>query len=390
MLKFYTEFSTSPVLAKIPYVPFIPRQLYVPLSEQTPELSKNKNRHEKFSWENKYNAYWSKALESIVKPVQLIDADVVVLPFDWYWFRGQHWLPNKQYPIAKAVRQVNTSLYKKALSAGKPTILFFKGDRSHEPTPFAEAITFRESIYASKKQPLDYCQPAFSEDIARQTYGDLQKQPSESLVLREKKEKPTIGFCGFSPVPGASDLITDLAYQLYSLLSTRHFDVSPHYGEQLRYRAIKLMNSSTDVDTNFIVRDKSVFIGNSDLSQKKRFRQEFIDNMVNSDYVLCCRGSGNYSFRVYETLCMGRIPVIVAPDSLLPFESHIDWENYCLIVQESDLQSISQRVVQHYSSLSRDAYLEMQVACRKIWETYLSPQGFFSHISLHFNHLISR
>ncbi|MEL7062905.1 MAG: exostosin family protein [Bacteroidota bacterium] len=285
--------------------------------------------------------------------------------------------------VAKAVEETNMAVYQEGLSAGRPVVLFFRGDRSHEPTPFTEAITFREGLYVSHKGVRDYCMPAFSEDIAYQVPNTVQGQRRNSLTFREKNNKATISFCGLAPKPKLNDYFKDYFYYLYTFLRQGYFDVSPNYGERLRHQAIKLLHKSETINTNFILRDKSVFLGNPDPIYKRQTRQEFIQNIVNSDYVLCCRGSGNYSYRVYETLCMGRIPVIVSPDGQLPYEFHIDWKDYCLFVEETNLQSISELICEHYDALTPDAYQERQLACRKIWEDYLSPEGFFRHLSLH-------
>lgn len=372
MLKLYTEFSQSPALAPIPCVPLIPAQLYRASETESEDLP----------WKNKFTKYWN-SFESIVQFVPLADADIVVLPYDWYWYRGPHWRSKMPKPAAKAVEEVNMAIYQQALSVGKPVILFFSGDRSHEPTPFTEAFTLRDGMYASRSGHRDYCKPAFSEDIADQVLETVPGPRVDSVTLREKKAKPTIGFCGFAPTPEFFDRFSDMVYYLFMLLHQRSLDPSPHYGERLRYRAIKALDASDAIDTNFIVRDKSVFLGAND-NQKIKARQEFIHNMASSDYILCCRGSGNYSYRVYETLCMGRIPVIIDTDSQFPYTFHINWRDYCLLVNPADLESIGEQIYEHYNQLSADDYYERQLACRNLWKDYLSPQGFFKHLSLHF------
>jgi hypothetical protein len=377
MLKFYTKFSDSPSLAQIPCAYLIPKKFY----------AASEAGCEGLPWDNIYTKYWNDS-ESILQLVPLSDADIVVLPYDWYWYRGPHWLNRIPKSLAEAVKEANMTVYQQALSVGKPVILFFSGDRSHEPTPFAEAITFREGIYLSRSEPQDYCMPAFFEDIALQVPETVSGKRIGCVTMREKNPIPTIGFCGFAPAPQFFDRFSDIVYQLFIFLYQRRFDTSPHYGERLRYRALKALNAGDKISTNFIVReDKSVFLGND--NQQIKARQEFICNMATSDYVLCCRGSGNYSYRVYETLCMGRIPVIIVTDSQFPYAFHVDWRDYCLFVEHTDLQSVSERIYEHYNKFSAHAYYEQQLACRHFWENYLSPQGFFKHLPLHFNNEVS-
>ena len=113
-------------------------------------------------------------------------------------------------------------------------------------------------------------------------------------------------------------------------------------------------------------------------------RREYVQNMVDSDYVLCARGGGNFSYRLYETLSCGRIPVFVDTDCVLPLESAIDWKGTCVWVDESDLNEIGSRVAAFHAALTPAEFADRQRACRRLWETHLSPQGFFAHFHEHF------
>lgn len=226
--------------------------------------------------------------------------------------------------------------------------------------------------------------PAFSEDIACQIPETIPGQRVGLIPLRKKGASPTVGFCGLAPSPKLKNRFKDVIYSLFMLLNQGRFDTSPHEGERLRYQALKILNASTAITSNFILREKSVFLAAGNAS-KTNARKAFISNMATSDYVLCCRGSGNFSLRIYETLCMGRIPVVIETDSRFPYDFCTDWRKYCVFVERADLKSIGERIRAHYDNLSVDAYREQQLAGRQFWEDYLSPQGFFKHFALHFN-----
>ena len=73
-------------------------------------------------------------------------------------------------------------------------------------------------------------------------------------------------------------------------------------------------------------------------------RQEYLHNMIDSDYMLVIRGAGNASFRLFETLCSGRIPVLVDTDCVLPYEEQVDWKQYCVWVDQTELPYIAEKV----------------------------------------------
>jgi hypothetical protein len=72
----------------------------------------------------------------------------------------------------------------------------------------------------------------------------------------------------------------------------------PHNdGIYLRKLAMSYLNASPRVGTCFIVRD-AYFGGNP--AVKSQVREEYIHNILDSDYVLCVRGGGNFSFRFFD------------------------------------------------------------------------------------------
>ena len=124
--------------------------------------------------------------------------------------------------------------------------------------------------------------------------------------------------------------------------------------------------------------------GEDFLDARINARNEYVQNMVESDYILCARGAGNFSYRLYETLCCGRIPVFIDTDCVLPLESSIDWKSHCVWVEGSDVAHIGDQVAAFHASLTPAEFADRQRACRALWETHLSPQGFFAHFPEHF------
>jgi hypothetical protein len=106
--------------------------------------------------------------------------------------------------------------------------------------------------------------------------------------------------------------------------------------------------------------------------------------MIASDYVLCARGTGNYSYRLYEALSLGRIPVFVDTDCVLPYDFAIDWPSYGVWIDRRSVKHIGERVAEFHAGLSDEGFMELQRRCRLLWEEYLSPLGFFSKFRLHF------
>lgn len=376
-LKIYTEGFDTPLLKDVPLVPFIHGLLR--------DFDTSSNNL--LPWQKRYFRYWMNSPNHLASS-SFEDCDLVVLPYDWSWVRGHHWRRHSNSVVSRTIATLSQVLYQKAISHQKPVIVFFAGDRSHEAIPFPKATIFRQSIYQSRRSHREFAFPAFSEDIVQQVSHLQQSEASDRFIVRPKRSVPSIGFCGLATSPNLKTRLTDLVYHLYMLISQGYLDVSPHKGEALRTKAIKILKDSSKVNTNFILRKKSVFFSSS-LEQKKTVRYDYIKNILDSDYVLCCRGSGNFSLRIYETLCMGRIPLLINTDSCFPYDFENNWKQYCIWVEEKDLKFLPQRVLDFHNSLSPEAYEDLQRRCRDLWETRLSPQGFFGKLHRHFSNLQS-
>jgi len=135
---------------------------------------------------------------------------------------------------------------------------------------------------------------------------------------------------------------------------------------------------------NFVIR--KVFWGTqADLLTMRKQKEEFVANMINSDYILCARGGGNFSFRFYETLSCGRIPLFIDTDCVLPYDFEIDYKNYCVWVDNHELSQADKILYNFHENISEADFISLQCNCRRLWKDYLSPEGFFANFHKHFN-----
>ena len=76
------------------------------------------------------------------------------------------------------------------------------------------------------------------------------------------------------------------------------------HGAPIRARALRALSRSSLVETNFVFRDRfwggAVSSVTEDLERMQRLRREYVQNMVETDYILCTRGAGNFSYRLYD------------------------------------------------------------------------------------------
>jgi Exostosin family len=310
---------------------------------------------------------------SIFEITSLEEADFAILPFDWLYVRGSTWKPQ----INLEAMRLGIEFAQIVKQANKPLIIFFTNDSSHEEIPIKDAFVFRQSLLASTRRTSDFALNAVYEDLVKCYRGS-------EISIRHKQDKPVIGFTGFANKLSWNNKLKEFIYQI-AMLPKGGAKYSPYQGHHIRSKALNYLSNSQKIETNFVIRDKMVFFDEAiDVEQKLRLRIEYVNSMVDSDYILCCRGRGNFSFRLFEALCCGRIPIFINTNCVLPFDFAIDWKKYCVWVESKELPQIAEKVIDFHNNLSPQEFIDLQHQCRSLWKEMLSTEGFFTNFWRHF------
>ncbi|HAG80157.1 MAG TPA: exostosin [Cyanobacteria bacterium UBA12227] len=329
-----------------------------------------------YPWQSMSDCY-KRIGQSLFEMVPLEDADLAIMPVNWQHIRGVSW----RSKVNKLALNLALEFAKKANHGGKPIVVFFSGDCSDEKIPIDNAFVFRHALYRSIKKQNNLAIPGFCEDLVQQYFGN-------EIPIRQKKEKPVVGFCGLVTPHSWKKRLKTIYYQGVMLTKYGKITVSPYKGHILRNKALEILANNPAIETNFLLRDRLAFLVTASLDHEKlRPRLDFVKNMAESDYILCCRGSANYSYRLFEALCCGRIPIFINTDCVLPYEFAIDWRKYCVWIDEKELPLITEKLIDFHQSLSPQDFIDLQYKCRKLWKEWLSPEGFFSNFYRHFSEI---
>ncbi len=198
----------------------------------------------------------------------------------------------------------------------------------------------------------------------------------ETIIPTIKKIKPVVGFCGH-----ASPSFLKYGKEIFKcvLINVKRFFKNPTDAvyEPLfassfeRNKLLKNLEKSKLIDTNFIYR-KSYRGGKQTNENREQTTLEYYKNIKNSDYILCIRGAGNFSVRFYETLMMGKIPVFVDTDCLLPFEKSIDWKKSVVWINWNERRLIDEKILQFHNKITQENFVDLQINNRAIWKNKLS------------------
>jgi len=108
----------------------------------------------------------------------------------------------------------------------------------------------------------------------------------------------------------------------------------------------------------------------SDSAKHGEMKRRFAEVLATTKFAICPRGAGTSSFRLFEAMAAGCVPVILSDDWVPPEGPR--WEDFSLTLPESKAALIPE-VVEHYES----RFNLMAHASRRAWQEWFAPDVLF-------------
>ncbi len=254
----------------------------------------------------------------------------------------------------------------------KKMIIFAYGDRDLN-IDLPGAIVFKYSMYKSSKHPNEIKMPTYVEDLG-----------NEKIEFRSKTSPvPVVGFCGWADYQDRfshiKTVIKNIIIDVQSLSYGKKWGMRKK-GVYFRKKILEALIGSRLIIPNFIIRKTfSSHQKTIDLSPEIA-RRQYVENIFNSDFSLAIRGDGNESMRFYEILSLGRIPILIDTDIVLPLEDKINYDDFILRIYPEDFSAIDVLTADFYRKTSAAVLIEMQKKARAAFEGYLRPDSYFRHM----------
>lgn len=102
---------------------------------------------------------------------------------------------------------------------------------------------------------------------------------------------------------------------------------------------------------------------------KAKYEEEYLQVMNDSYFVLCPRGIGPCSYRLFETMQLARSPIIISDEWVYP-QFDFNWNEFAIFISEDKIAEIPAILERR-----KVEAIEMGIKARKIWEKYFSPQA---------------
>ncbi len=292
------------------------------------------------------------------------EAEIVILPFSVNQYYNQK-LKNKLAAINNELIKVNKRGYG-----------YITGDFGIAYPDFSNIIYFRMGGFKSQLGPNNKGFPVMLSDHFQRLFHH------DHPIPFEKGPKPVVGFCGHATVSQAKrfkELLKCLKENCRRFLENpMRKDWEPLFASAYeRAKLLHIIEAEKKVKNNFIYR-KKYRAGVQTAEDLEFTTKEYYQNIHESDYVICVRGGGNFSVRLYETLMMGKIPVFVNTECLLPFPEKIDWKKHMVWVEWEERGQIAQKILDFHNNISNQDFIDLQILNRKLWKDVLSVKNIFS------------
>ncbi len=262
-----------------------------------------------------------------------------------------------------------------ALQHRKKIITVYVRDNAR-PLPVDNAIVFRTSLTASGRQRHEFAFPANGRPLLT--------GPEEFPQFVPWQAGPTVGFRGQAlpdqlPWSEACRNEINLLAQRFGL--KKLFNIHYNFGYLHRRNALHFLRRAPRV-----VLDDSI-TGAADIFEE-RSRIAYAENLLRNAYALCVSGHGNYSFRLYEAMAAGRIPLFVNTDCVLPLEELIDYKRLFVWVESDALYRIGEALMRFHYEHQGEAFVQQQQEVKNTWLEYLAGPNYYRHLPFYLRHFL--
>jgi hypothetical protein len=77
---------------------------------------------------------------------------------------------------------------------------------------------------------------------------------------------------------------------------------------------------------------------------------------------------------------MGRIPIFINTDCLLPFLGSINWKKHTVWIEWENIHNLENIINEYHNNLSEHEFKLKQIENRLLWEQKLSPSGILNYL----------
>jgi hypothetical protein len=141
----------------------------------------------------------------------------------------------------------------------------------------------------------------------------------------------------------------------------------------VRKRLVALLKP-TEREDNSIIRAQGGIWAEACVRSPSQSKLDYAEFLAGTRFILCPRGFGVGSARLFETLKAGRVPIIISDGYVPPVG--VDWDSCSIRIREDDIPRIREVVA---SSMNR--WPSMAANARAVWERHFSDWNLLANLA---------
>ena len=110
-----------------------------------------------------------------------------------------------------------------------------------------------------------------------------------------------------------------------------------------------------------------------DESKIKLLKYSYIQEILDSDFILCPRGYNTSTMRLFEVMSLKRVPIIISDQWVRP--EGPDWNKFSIIIKENEINQLGE-IIDKYKAKSKI----MGIIARQEWGKFFSKEVYVKRI----------
>ena len=102
----------------------------------------------------------------------------------------------------------------------------------------------------------------------------------------------------------------------------------------------------------------------------------FLELASKSKYLLCPRGYGLNSFRLYEAFQLNCVPVVITDKPYLPWQDELNWNDFSILIDQNNISNIDNIL----KNINDKQYEKLLTTGKKIYSSYFTLDGIYDNI----------
>ena len=304
-----------------------------------------------FSDLDRINLYGVSASDYIFVTSDKADYGIIPMSLNYYVLKGER---------NKIIKYLNNNKHLKYLA-------FMNGDVGVKFPYIENLIILRANGYKGKSNTIGM--PVFIQDVKNKNRIDPISNINSHLI----------GFCGQSDLNIIKCFFDKTRVIIQNFKSFIRDDYEKEHifsSAYFRGRILKKINANLSGKTLFIER-KKYRAGASNKITRDITTKEYYENISNSSYIVCMRGGGNFSVRLYEVLSSGRIPLYIHTNDNLPFLNDDFWKTNCIWIPNSKYSNFKETIERFEA---KNDLHKISLQNRLFWKSNLTLDGYFKRL----------